>query len=136
MFKWNVVISEVKNILTWKNCTNCVITCHNSLIYKTSLRSRLSRCRWKNDCNEWWKKWYHDNKHTINSIFIETMNATRRLKKWKNCVKYSLIYKMKKIEKFISTQTIANKRLYTKQKFWNFKKQLIWMSRIKRNCDV
>ena len=124
-FKQNVVISKFKNRLTWRNCTNYLMTCHNLLIYKTLLKSTLSRCRWRNDCSECWKKWCHKNEHIINSISIETMNAAKRLKKWKNCVKYSLIHKIKKIEKFIFTQTITNKKSYAKQKFWNFKKWLI-----------
>ena len=64
------------------------------------------------------------------------MNATKRLKKKKNCVKCSSIHKIKKIARLIFTQTIANKKSYTKQKLWNFKKQLIQMPRIKKNCDV
>ena len=43
----------------------------------------------------------------INSIFIEMMNAMKWLKKWKNCVKCSLIYRIKKTEKFIFIQMIA-----------------------------
>ena len=103
---------------------------------QTSFESMFSRCRWKNDCNKWWKKQCHENNHIINSFFIETMNATKWLKKQKNCVEYSLIYKIKKIEKFIFTWITANRKSYTKKKFWNFKKQLIQMSRIKKNCDA
>ena len=114
MFRQNVAISKFENKLTWKNCTNCVITCHNSLIYKTSLKSTLSRCRWKNDCNEWWKKWCHENEHTIDSISIEAMNVMKRLKKRKNCVEYSLIHKIKKIEKLIFIWMITNKKSYAK----------------------
>ena len=136
MFKRKIIISELENKSTWKNCTNCVITCRNPLIYKTSLKSTLSRCHWKNDCNEQWKKRCHKNEHTINSISIEIMNAMKRLKKQKNYVKYSLIHKIKKIERFIFTQMIANRRSYTKQKLWNFEKQLIWMLQIKKNYDV
>ena len=42
----------------------------------------------------------------------------------------------KKIEKLIFTQMITNKKSYAKQKFWNFEKQLIQMSQIKKNSDV
>ena len=136
MFRQKIVISKFESRSTWKNCTNCVITCHNSLIYKTSLKSTLSHCRWKNGCNGRWKKWCRESEHTINSIFIEIMNAAKRLKKWKNYVKYLLIHKTKKIEKFIFMQMTTNKKSYAKQKFWNFKKQLIQMSWIKKNCDL
>ena len=135
-FRWKIAVPEFENKSTWRNYTNCVKTCRHPLIYKTSLKSTLSRCRWKNDCNERWKKRCHENEHTINSTSIETMNAARLLKKWKNCVKYSPIHKMKKIERLTFTRTITNRRSYTKQRFWNFGKRLIWMPRIKKNCEV
>ena len=100
------------------------------------VRLTLSRCRWKNGCNGRWKKQCCENECMINSILIETMNAMKWLKKWKNCVKCSLIYKMKKIEKFIFMRTTANKKSYRKRKFWNFTKRLIQLSWIKKNYDV
>ena len=120
-FRQKIVISKLENRLTWKNCTNCVITYHNSLIYKTSRRSTLSHCRWKNDCNEWWKKQCHENKHTINSIFIKMMNAAKRLKKWKNCVKCSLIYKIKKLKYLFSCKWLQIKN-YTQNKNFEISK--------------
>ena len=135
-FRQKVVISGLENRSTWRNYTNCVKTCRNPLIYKTSLKSTLSRCRWKNDCNGRWKKRCRESEHTIDSTSIKTMNAMRRLKKRKNCVKYSSIHKIKKIERFIFTRMTANRRSYTKQKLWNFKKRLIRMPRIKKNCGV
>ena len=82
-FKQNIIISKFKNKSTWKNYTNYVMTCCNPLIYKTSLKSTLSRCCWKNECNEWWKKRCRENEHIINSTSIETMCAAKGLKKWK-----------------------------------------------------
>ena len=120
----------------WKNCTNCVLTCRNLLICRILPKSTLSRCRWKDDCNERWKKQCHENKHMINSSSIEVMNAAKWLKKRKNCVARSSNRRMKRIERLTSTQTIANKRLYTRQKFWNFAEWLMWISRKKMNYDV
>ena len=122
MFKQNVIMLKHNNKLTWKNYTNCVITFHYSLAYKTLQKLTILRCHWKNDCKKRRKKQCHKNEHTINSNLIETKNVTKRSKKRKKCVKHWSTRKLKITERFISAQTILNKKLYTKQKYWNFAK--------------
>ena len=58
-----------------------------------------------------WKR-IHDQ---FNSYWNDECSET--IKKSKNYVKYSLIHKMKKIQKLIFMRMIANKKSYTKQKF-------------------
>ena len=67
---------------------------------------------------------------------IGAMNVARGLGRRESCVECSLIHKMKGIERLTSTRTIASRRSYAKRRFWNFKKRLIRMPRIKRNCDA
>ena len=76
-------------------------------------------------------KWTHNQFN-----FYWNNECSEGVKKRKHYVKYSSIYKIKEIERFIFTWKIANKRLYTKQKFWNFARRLIWMPRIKKNCHI
>ena len=66
---------------------------------------------------------------------IEAMNAARWLKKMKNCVEYSLIYKIKKIEKIYFHANYFKQKVICKIKILKFHKT-IHTNVKKKICDV